>query len=230
VGLLVERELPARQDVAAAAVLASPFSLYLIALRFLAPPTESQWARADPILHILPRTPTTWLVPLAGLALAGLWWTTARPDRFSMVRAGRRAALGAIVATVLIVAMRLGAGSTMPAFIPSEESAGPGFLLSMTAGLGEELLFRLAMLPLLLAVFETQMGRFRAVLGAVVLTGLGFALLHELGPGEWSPAFFTTRFLLPGCAMSLGYVLVEPSFVVTAHAVAHLLIPWLFTG
>ena len=55
------------------------------------------------------------------------------------------------------------------------------------------------------------------------------ALLH-VHPDDPAPlAHFATRLLLPGALMSVAFLAVEPSFIVTAHCTAHVLIPFLFS-
>ena len=63
---------------------------------------------------------------------------------------------------------------------------------------------------------------------AAVVTGLAFALLHDAGPGTFDGSHFLTRVLFPGVTMSLAWLLISPSFVVAAHAAAHLAIPMFF--
>ena len=117
----------------------------------------------------------------------------------------------------------------MPRFIPPEESAGPGFLLSMTAGFEEELILRLALLPALFFGLRGRLpDRARAVV-AVVATGLVFSLWHALGEHPPSATFFVTRFIVPGCVMSVVW-LANPSTIVAAHGTAHFLIPALFAA
>jgi hypothetical protein len=222
----------ASQDVAGAALANQPFVVYMLSVSWLAPPTDDHWRHADPILQILPRGVTLTLVPILGVALVLAWFLIAGPKRptpHSLHVAIKQAALGVITAVVVVGALRVLAGATLPAFIPPEESAGPGLTLNMAAGLSEELLFRLVVLPgtFLLAARVVPAGR--AATLAIVVTGLTFALLHQAGPGPTSTSWFVTRFLVPGCAMSLMALLLSPSFVVAAHCTAHVLIPAIFS-
>ena len=49
-------------------------------------------------------------------------------------RAAKHSAIGFVLALLAVSTLRVVNGSQLPAFIPSEENAGPGMLLSMTAG------------------------------------------------------------------------------------------------
>jgi hypothetical protein len=208
-----------QRDFAGAAALLQPFTVYLLVLRIIAPASESHWAHADPILLLLPRALTLALVPALGVTAAVLWLSRVRPR----LRLGE-AALGVAAGCLLVLVLRAFAGARLPAFIPPEESAGPGFLLNMTAGYAEEVLFRLALLPLAwLGLRRLRLPRAAAALTAAALTGLAFALFHD---AAWS-SLFVTRFLLPGFAFSL-VALFRPTFLVCAHCAAHVLIPALF--
>lgn len=216
------------RDVVVAAWLVQPFTLYLFVMRWLAPATAANWRRADPILGFLPHDVVLWLVPVLGVVAVAVWTSRARPARAELGRALRDGALGAVVAVLIAVTLRLVWGSTLPTFIPSEESAGPGALLSMTAGYGEEIVFRLALLPSLYLLLRRRASPNVSVALAVLATGLAFAVAHQLGPGASPPAYFATRFLFPGCVMSVVFLRVSPTFLVVAHCTAHLLMPLLF--
>ncbi len=218
------------RQIAAAAILAQIFTVYVLVLRAAAPPTDAAWAHADPILTIAPRSLSLWLVPVLGALAAAVWWRLAQPRAREMRRGLRDALLGALAAAAAVGLLRLLAGPDLPSFIPREESSGPGYLLSMSAGYGEELLFRLALLPLLYVLLARRLTRPAAIMLAAVLTGLGFAWLHQAGPGGFDAQFFATRFLVPGVAMSVAFLAISPAFLVTAHCAAHLLIPALFVA
>jgi membrane protease YdiL (CAAX protease family) len=99
----------------------------------------------------------------------------------------------------------------------------------MTAGYGEEILFRLALLPALyLLLLRARATPNIAAASSVIATGLAFAVLHQVGSGASPPAYFATRFLFPGCVMSIVFLRVSPTFIVVAHCTAHLLMPVLF--
>jgi hypothetical protein len=196
---------------AAAAFVALPFAAYAAVLRVVAPPAAPSWAAADPFLNVLP--------PLAVPALAvvaAIYW---RPTRADVRAELPRVALGLAAGLGAVLLLRALSGPTLPSFVPAEEGAAPGLWLNISAGLGEEVVFRLALLPLL-------WGRLRG--GAVLITGLAFAGLHEIGPAPFSAVLFATRFVLPGFGMSVAAVVLRPSFIVAAHLAAHLLLPLLF--
>jgi hypothetical protein len=76
---------------------------------------------------------------------------------------------------------------------------------------------------------RSRMPRGSAIAVAVVVTGFAFAVSHEIGTGDpLVERWFATRFLIPGCAMSLLFFWPGPAFIVAAHCTAHLLIPIAF--
>ena len=58
-------------------------------------------------------------------------------------------AIGVLTAVAVTVTIRVLVGDSLPDFIPAEESSKPGFLYGMVAGYGEEVLFRMLLMPLL---------------------------------------------------------------------------------
>lgn len=218
---------PATSDVAAAALVAQPFALYLVVLSVAAPATASNWERADPIISLFPRALAVGWVPVLSVALAAAWWRIARPSRETLIRAAKEGCLGAVLACIAVGALRLAAGPSMPAFIPAEESAGPGYLLSMAAGYSEELVCRLALLPALYLALRQRTKPAVAAVLSILLTSLAFSLWHAAGEATPSSVYFATRFIVPGVAMSVAFF-VSPSMIVVGHATAHLLIPALF--
>jgi len=219
---------PRPEDVTVAALFSLPYAAYLVVLQAVRPATELQWTLADPILVLSPRAATPWLSVVAALALAALWWKLAPPDRQALRRGAIGAIAGALLAALAWGALRLAVGETLPAFIPREESAGPGFLLSMTAGVEEEQLCRLALVPALFFPLRRR-GVWRAAAVAVLASGLVFAVWHAAGEATFAPVYFATRLLGPGCVMSLVW-LVSPPAIVVDHLTAHLFIPALFVA
>ena len=218
---------PAPRDVASAAILTLPFAIYLLALAAVAPPTELNWRAADPILTMLARGTTLWMTPAMSLAAATFWWRQAKPGADDLRAGVRDAAIGAASAAAMVLTLRLLFGPALPWFIPPEESSAPGFLLSMTAGLLEEVSCRLGVMPALYFALRGRLSENVRALVAVASTGVFFAAWHAAGDSGFSATFFATRFLVPGCAMSAVW-LWSPSAVVTGHCTAHLLIPALF--
>ena len=223
-----EQHIDRLRAIAAAAVLAQAFTVYLFAMRSVAPPSEGNWARVDPILAIGSRGLALWLVPALGMVAAALWWRLAQPRARELGRAFRHALIGVAAAGAAVGLLRLIAGPSMPSFIPAEESAGPGYLLSMTAGYGEEVVFRFALLPVLYLALSRRLTRPAAIAAAALVTGLAFALLHELGPGSFDAQYFATRVVFPGVVMSVAFLAISPAFLVAAHCAAHIFIPALF--
>jgi len=210
-------------ETSAAAVAIQPFVLYALALWIFAPSSEAHWANVDPILKIVPCTVMLAFVVVVGFASPVVMTRIARPEK----RAFAWAAIGVVFGMGLALVLRAIVGSTLPAFIPSEESAKPGPTLNMMAGVAEEVLFRLALLTATYVFLAKRTTRVTAVLVSALISGVAFALLHHVGPGASSVAWFMTRTLIPGFAFNVVY-LVRPSFLVCAHCAAHIAIPLVF--
>jgi CAAX prenyl protease-like protein len=223
------RKGPAPEDVAVAALLALPFAGYLAVLRALAPPSDANWLAADPILLLLPRGATIALAPALGVVVALVWTRLAKPGAEAMRAGVRDGIIGAGLVVSIALAVRVAAGPHLPAFVPPEESDAPGFLLSMTAGLEEEIVCRLVVLPALFFFLRARVNAPTTIALSLAATALFFAIWHALGEDAWSATFFATRFVVPGLAMSAVW-LGSPSMIVTGHATAHLLIPALFAA
>lgn len=215
-------------SVASAALIAQVFTLYLLVLLVARPATDAEWARADPILVILPRVATLVLVPLTGVVAALVWVRRATPREAVLRLAGRQALLGAFVAILIAGLERAIVGPHLPSFVPPEESAGPGMLLSEAAGYAEEVIFRLGVLPLAFGALSRRLSPTPAALTAALVVGLSFAFLHAAGSPDWSWPYFATRVIFPGVVMSLAALAISPSFVLGAHCTAHVVIPFLF--
>jgi len=215
-------------EIAAAAAIGGLFAIYLGIMAIAAPPTAAQRIAADPILDILGIDASILAVALAGIAAPAVWLLIARPKAAALRVAAGQALAGCAVAGLMLLALRGAYGPSLPDFIPSEESAAPGYTLSMAAGYGEEVLFRLVLVPLLYLGALRRAPRPLAIAATALLTGLAFALLHEAGGGASSAAYFVTRTLIPGAAMTAAFLVLGPGFVIGAHGAAHLFIPLLF--
>lgn len=219
----------APRDVGAAAALAAPFALGLIALLVAMPPTAAQAGAADPLIQLL-RGPIA-VVPIAVLVL-GAWIAApqTRPDRAALRRALGWAAAGAAAAGLVALGIFAAVGHTLPSFIPPEESARAGLTNGEAAGLVEEVVFRFAVVPLTYALARREANVHSAIAMAALVGGLTFALSHELGPagGAFEIQYVATRFVFPGVVMSLVFLRLHPAFIVTAHLTAHFVIPALF--
>lgn len=216
------------EDATAGAIVGQGFALYLVVIGITSSPTEAQWAEADPILRILPRTISIWIVPVLSVSFAWLSWRVVKSSPRALRRAAVHGALGFLFGLAAVGALRLAVGPTLPPFIPTEESARPGFQLSMTAGYAEEVIFRFALLPALFFGLRRHMREYAAAIVAALATGLAFALLHEAGADTFEMRYFVTRTIIPGAVMSLGYLYVSPAFAIVGHSSAHLLIPAMF--
>lgn len=206
-----------------------PFWVIFVVLLWRTPFQPEQMEVADPIIQAIDAAVNLYAIPIFSLIVCAVLWTFQPPTRVPLGSAVRLGVLGALLAFAFLLFLKLVFGE-MPPFIPPEESAKPGLLLGFGAGILEEALFRLAILPLIYRLLSQRWNRTPAMGGAILLTGLLFALAHEIGPGagpfRWD--FFLARFLLPGSFMSLLFFWPGPPFVLSLHCTAHLVIPSLF--
>lgn len=218
------------EDTSVSAYATLAFGFYALILLLVTTQTEEHWLYADPILKIFPRDVTLWGIPALSVLLF-FFWKSLKPVKPQAISSARKFAFwGSATAIVALLAMRLVAGEHLPSFVPPEESAKPGYLLGMSAGLAEELIIRLILTPLLFVVLRTRLGFYWSALITIVIAALSFAFLHEAGSdaGAFMPQHFVTRFLFPGVIMGLAVFFVSPIFVVALHCTAHVFIPLLF--
>lgn len=222
-----ERDPVQPRDFGVAAVLCLPFLLVLGALPLVMAPTSAQRTAADPLVQLLGGA---WPVVPITVAIVAAWLVRSRPRVHPLRRGMLHAGAGATAAACVALAIFAVVGDTLPSFIPPEESARAGLTNGVAAGLLEEAVFRLGVLPLLYALARRRLSLYPAIVVAALGTGLLFALTHELGPAGavFDPRFLATRTLFPGLVMSLVALRLSPTFMVTAHCTAHLMIPALF--
>lgn len=216
------------RSVAVASLLTLAFAALLATLAILLPPSSAEQVAADPLVQLLDGLGGPWLVVAATGVVAIGWrrsWQLRQRD-FAWALAGVAAA-----ATIVLV-MRIAIGPRLPTFVPSEESARPGITLGLAAGLIEEVVFRIVVLPVALLTMTKRLEHRFAAIAAVLVTAALFSLSHELGPagGVFEPKYMLTRFLIPGVAMSAVALRLNMTFLVAAHCTAHLLIPSLLPG
>jgi len=218
-------------DLTGAVISIQVYTLYLIVFMFLAEASsDAQWFQADPILKIFPKQATLWSSIVLSLAMLLLWCGIQHPTKDIIFKSFKHSAYGLTAAIILILTMRLIVGPNMPTFIPPEESVKPGYLLGMSAGFSEELIFRLGLTPLIFISSLKYMQVHYAGIFTILVVALLFALLHEIGSaGEaFSAYYFMARFIVPGCIMGLAFFYISPTFIVMMHCTAHIMIPLLF--
>jgi Type II CAAX prenyl endopeptidase Rce1-like len=217
-------------SVKVAALVTLPFLVVLAVAQLLAPPSAEQIQSADPLVAWFRSAGGVWAIVGFGVLVAAGWLIRGRPAPAELRRGLLRAGIGCGAALVVAFAIRVVVGPHLPSFIPPEESARPGFTQGLAAGLFEEVAFRLVVLPVSFRVLERRVARWPAAAGAILVTALGFALSHELGPGAapFRVDRFATRAIFPGAVMSVAFFWPGPAFIVAAHATAHLVIPILF--
>lgn len=218
------------EDTCISSYVALLFGVYTLVLLLVTTPTEANWLHADPVLKIFPRAATLWGIPILSLLLFFVWrWL--RPVQPSAIPSALKFALsGSATAIAVLLALNLAVGETLPAFVPPEEGAKPGYLLGMSTGLVEELVMRLGLTPLLFFFLRKRLGFHWSALTAIVIAALGFALWHEIGSG--AEAFmlqhFATRFMIPGVVMGLAVFYISPVFLIALHCTTHIMLPLLF--
>lgn len=218
-----------REDVAVAAMALQPFGLLLgasFALRGLSP---RQLDGADPLIRLLGAAGVPGIV-LAGFVLGAAWWSAVRPGPEAVRRGLRQGAAAVGVVTLGMAFARILIGPSLPAFLPPEESARPGLVGGLAAGVLEEAVFRLMALPALLVACASVRSLTRRFLVASLAVGVIFAISHEMGPGaeRFALAHFVARLVFPGFLMSIGCRWPGVTFVVSGHCAAHVLLPVFF--
>ncbi len=221
-----------KEEVSAAALLFLPFVGLFLVLRGVAPPTSEHLLASDPLIQLVGAYAGLWAIPVLSALPALAWVALLHPSRAALSRAARGVLGGLAVVAVGLPLLRLLVGPALPAFVPPEEGAMAGIALGVGAGIIEEAIFRLGLLAALFLVARRALSPRWAGAFAVVVTSLAFALSHELGPGAgtFDPRFFATRFVVPGCLMSLLFFRPGPSFLVSLHSASHVGIALLFSG
>ena len=216
--------------LSAAALVLQPFVLLYLVLLLGSPITTAERATADPLVQLVLHWAGPLAIPACAVAVAGVWWRIRRPTAADLRAALRLAAIALPLAALGLGLARYVLGPTLPAFIPPEESARPGMVLGLGAGVIEEVVFRLVLLPALFTIAQSATSTRSAALAAVVTTGFAFALMHEVGPGAgtFTPAYFLDRVLFPGILMSVLAFWPGAAFVVALHCSAHVILPLLF--
>jgi len=213
---------------AAAAAVAFPFVAALLVLQLALPPTLAQLRAADPIVQSLAAMAGAWLTLVIGLGVCSAWLR--RMERDALITGVKHALAGVAAAAVVALVIRVVVGPHLPGFVPPEESSAPGVTLGLNAGLCEELLFRLVVLPAVFFGLRARVGARGAMVAAIAVSAVAFVLSHELPPagGAFELRYVATRFVIPGVAMSAACFVISPAFMVAAHVAAHLAIPALF--
>ncbi len=181
-----------------------------------------------------------WLVP--AMVVAGLLvWPIAQQDpwRISPGMVGGMLCEGLLLAGVLIVLAQLQsygiktwqAGGATTAAIPSERAAALAVIF-LGAGIYEEVVFRLCLLPMCHGLFRTSGVRpALAAFMAALATSLAFSLAHYVGPaGEPFRLFSFTFRTFAALFFALLFVLRGFGITVGAHAAYDLIVGLMLAG
>lgn len=218
-------------QVAAAATLVQPFALLTTLLLLIAPPDAAAFAAADPLVRSIGLTVGLFAIPALALAALPIWLWLAWPSASALQRSLHLAVAGVAIAIGAAALLRVAFGAQLPGFIPPEESAAPGLSAGLAAGLIEEVVIRLAVLPAAWGMARRLAPPGLASAIAVLVAATVFTVLHQIGPGAapFVPAYALTRFLFPGAVMSIAALRPGPALVCVGHCAAHLAIPFFFT-
>jgi hypothetical protein len=213
---------PTGADFAMAALFAQPFMIHQIIARSSHRPTATQWSYADPILSLLPHDSIVWLFPAIGVVITLVWMVMAFPSAAEV----RRAIIATFIAVTLVGGGMLAyltlKGPYLPRWLVVEEAPNAR-ALGPLAGYAEEMLIRTGVLPLVY-LWLGDRKKWLAIVGASLIAGLAFALLHEGGDATFSVKVFALRVLIPGFALSVLALLTKPTFVVFAHGTFHVVL------
>lgn len=220
------------EDLSAAGLVLLPFLAIFVLLSFIVPFQSEQMEAADSIVQAFHAWTGIKAILILSIIVCGVLLWIRVPSKSALRRALRLAALGCIAALVFVVFLRRVFGKSLPAFIPPEESARPGLLFGLGAGISEEVIFRLMILPVTYTLASRVAKPQMAMAIAILVTGVLFALAHEVGPGaeQFYWEHFITRFVSAGSLMSVLFFWPGPAFVISMHCTAHIILPFLFTG
>jgi membrane protease YdiL (CAAX protease family) len=174
-----------------------------------------------------------WLVP--GMIVVGLLvWHVARQEtwRVSPGMLGGMLAESLLFAVALVVLGEIESAAVrhlrqaMPAAALGSQRVAPLAVMYVGAGIYEEVLFRLCLLPMCYGLFRTGgLGHGWSAGLAVVGTSLAFSLAHYVGPAGESFQLFTFWFrTVAGLFFALLFVLRGFGIAVGAHAAYDLLV------
>jgi membrane protease YdiL (CAAX protease family) len=181
-----------------------------------------------------------WLVP-AMVVVGLLVWHIAQQDpwRISPGMLGGMLCESLLFACVLVVLAQLQSyglkswqtGGATTAAIPAERAAALAVIF-LGAGIYEEVLFRLCLLPMCHGVFRTSGVRpALAAFLAALATSLAFSLAHYVGPAGESFRLFTFAFrTFAALFFALLFVLRGFGITVGAHAAYDLIVGLVLTG
>ena len=166
-------------EIGASVPIFLAFVVIYVVLVTIVPPTPGQFAHSDPLVQLMYPLGGVWSLSVLSIVIILPWGVVSRPQIADLRSALAYALFGAAVASTAVAVLRLGFGPILPSFIPPEESAAPGLVLGLGAGMVEEAIFRYAVLPI---VFLALAGRVRTGVAtgiAIMVTGLAFAALHD---------------------------------------------------
>ncbi len=207
-----------------------PILLLIGFLILLQPASEIQYQNADPLIRLLPYPWISLITILLGAISIVFWIKIFPPDKSEIILAGKWSLLGALMTTSAVALIYFINGPEIPSFIPPEESSASGLLLGLSAGVLEEIVFRMMILPLLIYIFARKLEFRVAIVLSVLITGLLFSLSHELAGDPFQLRFFITRFIVPGLVMSVIFIKFHPSVIIIGHSVSHIAIATLLTS
>jgi len=218
------------QSLASASVTFLFFLVVLAALFLVETASDKEFLNSDPLVRFFGNPATTILTLALGFVSALYWIRKFEVNQQTMKVALLWAFAGIAFSASALVAIYLVNGPVIPAFIPPEESAQSGMLLGLSAGMFEEVVLRMMVLPFLLAFLCTKFSFNIAALLSALFIGVLFTLSHELAGDPFNMRYFITRFLIPGFVMTLVFIRVHPAAMLSGHSASHILIALLFVS
>jgi membrane protease YdiL (CAAX protease family) len=137
--------------------------------------------------------------------------------------------LGVVIGQIL---SHLGVHPPRMAWTPLASGAGEAgalalFCMALGAGVNEELVFRLGMVPAFAALFGHAVAKRHAVIVAVLVSSVLFSLAHYLGPEPFAVYTFLYRFLA-GAIFCALFALRGFAVAVYTHAIYDVLVMVVF--
>lgn len=218
------------QNIACASLCFIPFIFLLMLSAYLGEVSPAQYKNSDPLVRLLTYPSATIITVVLGLALSIAWIKIFPIHKNTLIKTASWTLAGSCFSFLICFLIYKINGPQLPTFIPPEESAASGLTLGLTAGMLEEIIFRLLLLPLLIFLLIKKFSFNTTLIISIFLTALFFALSHELAGDPFQFRFFMSRFLVPGIIMSLVFTKLHPAALLSGHTVAHVGIAMLFTA
>lgn len=214
-----------------AAVYLGVFALLNLFLMVFIKATPKQLKAADPLVkNFIVWFKTPFSLPILGIIISVVWYWLVPVEPSHILHGFIWVPIAVLTVFIILTVMMIINGRDLPKFVPPEEGPNCGLVYGTAAGMIEEAIFRLTILPLSLYLFLQCLPPIAAIVLSIIVSSLMFTCAHDIGPGKepFSWQFFWTRFMIPGVIMDSVFFLVNPVFIVVFHCFAHYLMPYFF--